>query len=448
MKFDFFKKKEKGELKGETEKGLKGSKEAAAIDKADLAAKFAARKAAVNNPADAKASKAKFADEKAATDIHVAKKEDLYPKAKRGIFGQKSKGLSHEMNRLQALKEKKIFSHDKRREFTIRGFIKAIDLEENLEKAGIKKDAKHVTKALIRLNTIICIVLTVLLLIIGFYNGRSLSGMLVFLIGGWITGFPLLLAIIWSVYLFMLDMKLFQRTKAVEQVFPDFLQLASSNISAGMPVDKALWYAVRPNFGVLAKEIEIVAKNTMAGEDLGQALRDFAKKYNSKVIARSINLMLEGLAAGGEMADLLNKIALNIEETRILKKEMAANVTTYVIFITFATIMAAPFLFALSTQLLTIIKEITGRMGSTMGSTSSFFSMSFSSESVKVSDFKIFSYVTLAISAFSSACIVTMIQKGRIKEGLSKIPVYILVSVVLYTLGCLIIGGMFGGMFG
>jgi len=459
MKFGFFKKKKKKEEKNVVENkeddkvGDKpeNKKEAElAAEKASLAAKFATKKVASQKPAEDSKPVVKPADASApkAHDAEILKKDDAHEKTKPSGHGQKSKGLSHEMNRLQALKEKKIFSHDKRKQFTIRGFIKAINLEQNLEKAGIKKEAKHVTKELMRLNTFLLIFLSAIIIIIGLYNTRSFSDIIIFLIGGWLTGYPLLLAIIWSVFLFYLDMKIFQRTKAVELVFPDFLQLTSSNISAGIPVDRALWYAVRPNFGVLAKEIEIVAKNTMAGEDLGQALRDFAKKYNSKVISRSINLMLEGLAAGGEMADLLNKISLNIEETRILKKEMAANVTTYVIFITFATIMAAPFLFALSTQLLTIITAITSRMGDTMSSTSSFFSMSFSSESVKVSDFKIFSYVTLAISAFSSACIVTMIQKGRIKEGLSKIPVYILVSLTLYTLAYVIIGGMFSGMFG
>ncbi len=468
MKLDFFKKKKKEEVKkGEDSPKEKKEAEAAAGKAASLAAKFAAKKAAEQAKKAEEPKKpekpeelAKPKDEKKEVKpaAEPEKKDEHKPlpdkkeKPKFFGFGQKKKKpgheLSHEMNRLQELKEKKIFSHDKRREFTIRGFIRAINLEENLEKAGIKKDAKQVTKELLRLNAIVCFVVSVVLLLIGFYNGHGLGDILVFLVGGWLTGYPLLLALMWLVYLFMLDMKIFKRTRAVEQVFPDFLQLASSNISAGMPVDRALWYAVRPNFGVLAKEIEIVAKNTMAGEDLGKALRDFATKYSSKAITRSINLMLEGFAAGGEMADLLNKIALDIEETRILKKEMAANVTTYVIFITFATIVAAPFLFALSTTLLAIITEITGRMGSTMGSTSSFFSMSFSSESVKVSDFKIFSYVTLAISAFSSACIVTMIQKGRMKEGISKIPVYIIISAVLYTLSCWAFGGIFGGMLG
>jgi archaellum biogenesis protein FlaJ (TadC family) len=286
------------------------------------------------------------------------------------------------------------------------------------------------------------------MLAMGLLFGKPMGGVILFILGFWFTIQFLLLALIWAGYLFCLDMRIYQRTKAVELVFPDFLQLASSNISAGMPIDRSLWYAVRPNFGVLAKEIETVAKNTMAGDDLADALREFARKYDSKVIMRSINLILEGLAAGGEMADLLTKIALDIEETRILKKEMAASVTTYAIFITFATIVAAPVLFALSTQLLAIIKEITANMGSSLKGSGSFFKFSFSPDSIKLIDFKIFSYVMLAISSFSSACIVAVIQKGRVKDALSKIPVFILVAVLIYLVASVAMGGLMGSMVG
>jgi archaellum biogenesis protein FlaJ (TadC family) len=214
-----------------------------------------------------------------------------------------------------------------------------------------------------------------------------------------------------------------------------------------MPIDRALWYAVRPGFGVLAKEIETVAKNTMAGEDLSSALTNFANKYNSKIIQRSISLLLEGMAAGGELADLLNKVAMNIEETKLIKKEMASSVTTYVIFIIFATIIAAPVLFGLSTQLLEVIKAITGRLGPTMSSSGSMMGFSFSGDAIKTSDFRIFAYLMLSISAFSSACIISIIRKGRVKDGLAQIPVFIIVSLLIYTFASLLIKGMFSSLF-
>lgn len=355
-----------------------------------------------------------------------------------------AKDLKERFMKLKSLKEKKIFK--KKSKFSLRRFARNISLQDYLEKAGLEGiDAKKITKKIFKINIVICVILSLLVIFFGISMKAGLFRFLLILLVLWTIVFLLLLGIIWAAYLFYLDMKIFNRTKAVEEVFPDFLQLASANISAGMPVDKALWYAVRPGFGVLAKEIESVAKNTMAGEDLGNALTTFAKKYDSKVIQSSISLLLEGMAAGGEMAGLLNKISLNIEENKILRKEMAANVTTYVIFITFATIVAAPILFALANQLLNIIKEITGKLGSSMKVSSAFFSFGFSGEAIKGSDFAIFSYLVLIISAVSSACIVSVIKKGRVKEGISKIPIYAAVSVILYTLASLIISSLFKG---
>jgi len=353
------------------------------------------------------------------------------------------KYLQKNLKKLRDLKDKRLFLKKKKNKFSLRRFARTINLQEYLEKAGFEIDAKQLTKKIFRINIFICLGISFLLIITNIIFKKGLINLLTLLLGFWLTIFFLLLALIWLAYLFYIDMKIFKRTRAVEAVFPDFLQLASSNISAGMPIDKALWYAIRPGFGVLAKEIETVAKNTMAGEDLSTALTTFARKYNSKIIQRSISLLLEGMAAGGEIADLLSKIALNIEEIRILKKEMAANVTTYVIFITFATILAAPVLFGLAGQLLVVIKEITSKLGTSITSSSTFFSFSFSSESIKTSDFRLFSYLMLIISSFSSACIVNVIKKGRVKEGLSRIPVFILVSIIIYTFASIIISGLF-----
>ena len=353
-------------------------------------------------------------------------------------------GLGIKFLKLKELKKKDIFKRKKTLSF--RGFSRNINLQDYLAKAGMEnKDARVVSSKIFRINVILGIIISAIIIVASLALQSGLVNLLVILLGFWLTVFFLQTSIVWGIYLFYLDMKIFNRTKAVEDVFSDFLQLTSANISAGMPIDRALWYSVRPGFGVLAKEIEQVAKNTMAGEDLAVALTNFANKYNSKTIQRSISLLLEGMSAGGEMAGLLNKISLNIEETKILKKEMAANVTTYVIFITFATIIAAPVLFGLATQLLIIIQTITSKLGSTMSASSGFFSLSFSADAIKINDFRIFSYLMLFISAISSACIVSIIKKGRVKEGLSSIPVFVIVSIIIYTLAAWVIGSMFKG---
>jgi len=236
---------------------------------------------------------------------------------------------------------------------------------------------------------------------------------------------------------------MYKRTKELEDVLPDFLQLTSANISAGMPIDRALWLAIRPHFGVLAKEIEDVAKSTISGEDLKVALTKLTQKYDSALLKRSISILLEGLEAGGELADLLSKISLNIQELKIMKKEMAANVMTYAIFISFASITVAPVLFALATQLIQIIIAITGNLDLS----SSSLSITASVNPDLIGNFKIYSYVMMAITGGMSAAIISVIRNGNIIDGIRNIPIYIVVAVGVYILASAFFSSIFSGFF-
>jgi len=151
------------------------------------------------------------------------------------------------------------------------------------------------------------------------------------------------------------------------------------------------------------------------------------------------------MAAGGEIANLLNKIAIDIQETKILRKEMGANVATYVIFITFASIVMAPILFGLATELLTIIVRITGAMD--LSATSSgFLTLNIKTTPEMISNFNWFSVAMLSISALMSASIVSVIRKGRIREGIRNLPIFLAVSLAIYFLSVSLLHGMLGSL--
>jgi flagellar protein FlaJ len=316
-------------------------------------------------------------------------------------------------------------------------------LQQYLDKAGYDVNAEKAKKAVFRIVLALFVALTIAILIFASYRGATALNTLVFILALWTAVFAGVLLLVWAAVYFYLDYRIYRRTKELEEVLPDFLQLASSNIAAGMPIDRALWYAIRPNFGVLAKEMEDVAKATMAGEDLEVCLVRLTEKYDSTVLKRSISILIEGLHAGGEMADLLNKIALNIDEMKIMKKEMAANVTTYAIFITFASVVIAPFLFALSTELLSIIIKITGTLN--LQGSSSVLSIG-APDPNAVANFKIFSIFMLLISTVFSACIVSVIKRGNIMEGIKTIPVYAAVAIAIYYFSLFVLSGMFSGI--
>ncbi|MBW2977940.1 type II secretion system F family protein [Candidatus Woesearchaeota archaeon] len=246
----------------------------------------------------------------------------------------------------------------------------------------------------------------------------------------------------------LLNLKIYKRKVAVEDVFPDFLQISATNIKAGMSVDKALWHSIRPRFGILAKEMETVAKKAMSGEELTQALEEFSEKYHSPSLKRAINLIIRGIESGGEIAQLLNKIAWNMQQNKITRKEMAANVTSYMIFISFASILMAPFLFALSTQLIGIMTSITSAID--LSGTEGVMSMPFALSGgggLTEGDFRIFVYFCLTITSSFSAMLVSIISKGSVKDGMRFIPIFTIISLILFTIFRLILSSAFGKIF-
>lgn len=303
-------------------------------------------------------------------------------------------------------------------------------LRKYLLKAGISIDVPDLKKKVFIINIFIIGVLWLIVLAFSIINKKSYLDLLIFSAGFWTTFFLFSFLFLWGVIFFFLDFKIFSRTRQVEEILPDYLQLVSSNVAAGVPLDKALWLSIKPGFGVLREEIEEVAKATMAGESLEQALREFASKYNSAILRRSINLLVEGLRTGSDVSELLQKIALNIQDIYIMKKEMAANVSSYIIFITAATLVIVPFLLALSTVLLSLIIKITSDLN--IHTTIGYFILGFKGSISMITDFKIFSITLMSLTSIFSACIISIIKRGNIIEGVKNIPVFIAINITVY----------------
>ena len=348
------------------------------------------------------------------------------------------KGIEYFKKEVRKQEKKRAIVQDRRKKL---GFY--------LEKAGLGLDPRWLSKSIFNLCVLVNLVISAFLI----YHfsttfGVTWATILLSIAAVWILAFVLMLFLFWILFYVIVDLKIFKRKVDIEDVLPDYLQLTASNIKSGMTIDRALWYAVRPRFGVLAKEIETVAKETMRGEDLKEALQKFADKYESVLLKRSISLLIEGLDAGGQMGDLLNKIAINIQENRIMRKEMAANVTTYVIFISFATVAAAPVLFALSGILIKVISSLGGALGGvTSASATAGLGISFSGTGIQYSDFRIFAIVSLLITSFFSAVIIATIKKGSAKNGFKYIPIFAAISVSLFFIADRILGKLWGVFF-
>ncbi|MGV8171406.1 MAG: type II secretion system F family protein [Candidatus Woesearchaeota archaeon] len=273
-------------------------------------------------------------------------------------------------------------------------------------------------------------------------DGNSISILLLTFISWLVIQVVIIVAIIAYLYLSLL-ITIYKRTKDIEKILPDYLQLVSSNLRGGLSFEKALWAAMMPEFGVIAKEITMVYKKVMTGNDLSDALREMTNKYESPILRRSFDLIIGEVDSGGEIALIVDKVIENIRKTKALKEEMNASTLTYMIFIGAIVIVVAPALFALSYYLLTVMSTFSSQLSS-MNAPG--MPVTFSADAVNISDFKIFSIMAILLSSFFSALIVSLIEKGDIKGGIKYVPAFMVSSIIVYQVMLFVFGYFFGGV--
>jgi flagellar protein FlaJ len=226
------------------------------------------------------------------------------------------------------------------------------------------------------------------------------------------------------------------RRRKVEDVLPDFLSLSAANVRAGMTIDQAMWYAAKPEYGILSDEVSTVAKKAFGGVPFNQAIDNLSERFSSKPVRRAVALIKQGIASGGKLADILERTAEDARDMQNLRKEISTSLLMYVIFIVFAGAVGTPFLFAISGKLVDIIEGVFSTHQFSDISTSGYSSSLVmpTKPLITASDFFIFAVLSCILTAVFSSLIIGVISKGSKKDGVSVLPFLLGASLLIFFL--------------
>ncbi len=257
---------------------------------------------------------------------------------------------------------------------------------------------------------------------------------------GFIIGF----AVIFFGLKFMENLKKSDRIKKIEDVFPDFLSLVSSNLRAGMTVDHAMLLSARPEFDPLDKEIMQAGKDISTGKPVEVALRAMSKRIGSEKINKTLLIILSGIRAGGDLAILLEETSRNMRRRGFIEKKAASQVLMYVIFIFLAVSIFAPGLFSLSGILVDTMTELMGNMD--MGSMPQNIPISFSAISISSDFIFYFSLLFIVVMDIMASLVLGLVSKGNEKEGLRFVPIMLVLSLGIFFILGKLLGGLMGNL--
>ena len=207
------------------------------------------------------------------------------------------------------------------------GIIKKPSFLKNLVQTG------QMTRFIVYLSAIIpAIILVVLgvLSLIGFFSPAAMHlGDSVIYIGTWYDFVVLALIISTGIFGFFEFMRL-RKVRKIDERFPDFIRDLAESRRAGMTFTRAIMYSSKGNYGVLTEEIRKISRQISWGSSVEDALRAFSKRINTKLVKRTISLIIEASRSGGNVADVLDAASKNARELKLIDSERRTNMMAYV----------------------------------------------------------------------------------------------------------------------
>ncbi len=117
------------------------------------------------------------------------------------------------------------------------------------------------------------------------------------------------------------------RSTALENQFPDALDLTVVCVEAGLPLEAAFIRVGNDTFEShkrISEELRTVTQELQAGRTRVEALRGFAKRTNVEAVKSFVALLIQTDALGGSIAQSLRTYASEMRSHRMLKAEEKA----------------------------------------------------------------------------------------------------------------------------
>ncbi|MEJ6403854.1 type II secretion system F family protein [Yoonia sp. 2307UL14-13] len=118
------------------------------------------------------------------------------------------------------------------------------------------------------------------------------------------------------------------RIEAIENAFPDSLDMMLVCVEAGQSLDQSLIRVateLKSGFPEMAQEYEIVSQEMKAGKDKTTVLKDMAERSGTTDISSFVTVLVQSQQFGTSIADALRVYASEMRDKRVMRAEEAAN---------------------------------------------------------------------------------------------------------------------------
>lgn len=233
-----------------------------------------------------------------------------------------------------------------------------------------------------------------------------------------------------------------QRIGEIEGDLPDALKQMADVLKAGGTYEFALREIATSDFGPLTKEVSVVLRKLEEGENFENSLKTLSNNIDSRLVKRSVTIIIDSVKAGAGLADVLDEIAEDIRDANRIHHERRSRTLMQVLFMVAAGACVTPFIFGLTSTIVGFLITSAATLGN--------LPAAITGKALSEKDLLLLLLqIYIFIQVFASSVMISLMREGKKNKSIIYLPGLLLLAYIVYfasmVMSASIIGGM-GGM--
>ncbi|MBS3061195.1 MAG: type II secretion system F family protein [Candidatus Diapherotrites archaeon] len=256
----------------------------------------------------------------------------------------------------------------------------------------------------------------------------SVLGFLVFSLVG--LDHPLLITVV--VFFVVIDLVLgyplsldMQRINRIEEAFPNVLKQLGDTLKAGGTYEFALREVSDSDYGPLTKELKLVLRRLEEGQNLDKSLQLMQEEIDSRLVKRTLTIIIDALKSGGGLAEILDEIADDMRDLHRIQLERRTKTTMQVLFLVTAGAIVGPAIMGFTT---TVLEFLITTAVKSQAIQPDVIEQSLQSKQIII--FLLTSYII--IEAIAASILLGLMRDGQAKKSIIYIPVLLFMGLFLF----------------
>ncbi len=239
--------------------------------------------------------------------------------------------------------------------------------------------------------------------------------------------------IVFTVFIIIIPLMFFHEYKRgwedkIQSQIPDFLKKLASTNETGMTLRESIRIMTKSDIG-MGKEIKKIWNDIEWGLSINEALKRFANRVRTHIVARSVTLLTKANESSGDVGEVLSVAARDAAAEQELKNERRVSMFIYIVIIYISFLVFIGIIYVISS---TFLEEMVKAGEKVSSSGHRAVPLSLNREALGAYN-RLFFHGAL-IQGFSSGLIAGVMGEGSVLSGLKHSVIMVTIAYLLFNL--------------